>query len=468
MSAPSPATLQTVLDHIDAGLDASRARLFELLRIPSVSAQPAHAADCQRAAEWVRAQYADLGFTTAVHPTPGHPVVVAQHPGPAGYTGPHVLFYGHYDVQPVDPLALWKTPPFEPQLVNGPHGPRFVARGAVDDKGQSTMFMEALRAWHDAGGGIPAKLTLVIEGEEETGSLNLEPFLVANKAALASDLAVISDTNMWDIDTPAVTTRLRGMAYFEVTLKAANRDLHSGLFGGSAMNPINVLTTILGELQDADGRIQLPGFYDRVKPISNAQRAQWDALNFDEAAFLGAIGLSKPVGERGYSALERLWARPTADINGIWGGYTGAGSKTVIASEASAKVSFRLVADQDPEEVFSQFQRFITDRLPAGARVTFQTHSSSRGIEVNTDQPWVRAALDVLSTEYDRPAILMGCGGSVPVVNSLHRVLGIDTLLLGFGLDDDQVHSPNEKFEQRCFHKGIRSHARLLAKFAGG
>jgi acetylornithine deacetylase/succinyl-diaminopimelate desuccinylase-like protein len=279
---------------------------------------------------------------------------------------------------------------------------------------------------------------------------------------------LISDTNMWDIDTPAIATRLRGIAYCEVTLKAASRDLHSGMFGGSALNPINALTRILGELQDADGRIQLPGFYDRVKPVTNAQRAQWDALNFDEGAFLGAIGLTKPAGERGYSALERLWARPTADINGIWGGYTDAGSKTVIASEASAKVSFRLVADQDPNEVFAQFQRFITDRLPEGATVAFQTHSSSRGIEVNTDQPWVRAALDVLTTEYDRPAVLMGCGGSVPVVNALHRVLGIDTLLLGFGLDDDQVHSPNEKFEQRCFHKGIRSHARLLAKFAGG
>ncbi len=468
MPAPSPATVETVLHHIDAGLDASRARLFDLLRIPSISAQPAHEADCQRAAEWVRAQLAGLGFTTTVYQTPGHPVVVAQHPGPAGYAGPGVLFYGHYDVQPVDPLALWHSPPFEPQLVEGPHGPRFVARGAVDDKGQSTMFLEALRAWHAAGGGIPARLTLVIEGEEETGSVNLEPFLLANKAALGSDIALISDTNMWDIDTPAVTTRLRGMAYFEVTLKAANRDLHSGLFGGSALNPINALTRILGELQDADGRIQLPGFYDRVKPISNAQRAQWDALHFNEAAFLGAIGLTKPAGERGYSALERLWARPTADINGIWGGYTGPGSKTVIASEASAKVSFRLVADQDPDEVFAQFQRFVTERLADGATVTFRTHSASRGIEVNPDQPWVRAALDVLGAEYGRPAVLMGCGGSVPVVNALHRVLGIDTLLLGFGLDDDQVHSPNEKFEQRCFHKGIRSHARLLAKFAGG
>jgi acetylornithine deacetylase/succinyl-diaminopimelate desuccinylase-like protein len=453
---------------VDAGLDTSRARLFDLLRIPSVSAQPKHAADCLRAADWVRTQLADLGFTAGVRETPGHPVVVAHHPGPAGYTGPHVLFYGHYDVQPVDPLELWHSPPFEPQLVDGPHGKRFVARGAVDDKGQSMMFVEALRAWHEAGGGIPAQITLLIEGEEEVGSRNLEPFVAANKQELAADIALISDTGMWDIDTPAVSTRLRGMAYFEVTLKAANRDLHSGLFGGSALNPINALTRILGDLQDDNGRIRLPGFYDRVKPITNAQRTQWDALHFDEAAFLGGIGLSKPVGERGYSALERLWARPTADINGIWGGYTGPGSKTVIASEASAKVSFRLVADQDPDEVFTQFQRFINDRLPEGATVTFQTHSSSRGIEVNTDQPWVRAAQDVLSAEYGRPAVLMGCGGSVPVVNSLHRVLGIDTLLMGFGLDDDQIHSPNEKFEQRCFHKGIRSHARLLAKFAGG
>src|SRR5580692_3178443 len=386
---PSPQTIATVLDHIDASLPASRGRLFDLLRIPSVSAQPAHEADCQRAAEWVRTQYDAMGFSTSIQQTPGHPVVLAQHPGPAGYTGPHVLFYGHYDVQPVDPLELWHSPPFEPQLAEGPHGPRFVARGAVDDKGQSTMFMEALRAWHRAGGGIPAKLTLVIEGEEETGSVNLEPFLVANKDTLKSDIAVISDTNMWDIDTPAVTTRLRGMAYFEVTLKAANRDLHSGLFGGSALNPINALTRILGELQDENGRIQLPGFYDKVAPVSNSQRAQWDALGFDEAAFLGDIGLTTPVGERGYAPLERLWARPTADINGIWGGYTGTGSKTVIASEASAKISFRLVPNQDPNEVMEQLKRFVADRLPPGATVEYEGHTRTPGIEVNIDSPWV-------------------------------------------------------------------------------
>jgi len=468
MPVPPSDTVAAVLRHVDASLDRSRERLFELLRIPSISAQPAHKQDCRRAAEWLREQLAGLGFQAEVRPTEGHPVVLAHHAGPADYQGPHVLFYGHYDVQPVDPLELWSSPPFEPQLVDGPHGKRFVARGAVDDKGQAMMFIEAMRAWKEAAGVIPARITALIEGEEEVGSTSLEPFLKANKDALAADLALISDTGMWDIDTPAISTRLRGMTYAQVTLKAANRDLHSGMFGGSALNPINALTRILGDLLDANGRIQLPGFYDKVKPVSNAQRAQWDALGFDEGAFLGRIGLTAPAGERGYSALERLWARPTADINGIWGGYTGAGSKTVIASEASAKVSFRLVPDQDPDEVMEQFRRFVAERLPAGARVEYETHTHSPGIEVNVESPWVRAAQAVLADEYGRPAVLMGCGGSIPVVTSLRAVLGLDSLLMGFGLNDDQIHSPNEKFEQRCFHHGIRSHARLLAKFAGG
>jgi acetylornithine deacetylase/succinyl-diaminopimelate desuccinylase-like protein len=464
---PSPDTIAAVLRHADASLDASRDRLFDLLRIPSISTQPSHRQDCLRAAEWMRDQLTGLGFDATIRPTAGHPVVVAHHAGAPGYQGPHVLFYGHYDVQPVDPLNLWNSPPFEPQLVDGPRGKRFVARGAVDDKGQVMMFVEALRAWHETAGGIPARITMLIEGEEEVGSPSLEPFLVANKAELVADLALISDTGMWDVDTPAITTRLRGMTYTQVTLKAANRDLHSGLYGGSALNPINALTRILGELHDADGRIQLPGFYDKVKPVSNAQRAQWDALGFDEREFLGTIGLETPSGERGYSALERLWARPTADINGIWGGYTEAGSKTVIASEASAKVSFRLVPNQDPNEVMEQFKRFITERQPPGATIEFEGHTRTPGIEVNVDSPWVAAAQAVLAEEYGKPAILVGSGGSIPVVTSLRTVLGIDSLLMGFGLDDDQVHSPNEKFEQRCFHHGIRSHARLLAKFAG-
>ena len=468
MPVPSQSTLAAVLNHVDAALPASRANLFDLLRIKSISAQPAHAADCVRAAEWWRRQLAGLGFEASVRPTAGHPVVVAHVAAAPDYKGPHILFYGHYDVQPVDPVSLWHSDPFDPQYLDGPRGKRFVARGAVDDKGQTLMFLEALRAWHAAGGGIPARITVLIEGEEEVGSLNLEPFLRDHKADLAADLALISDTGMWDADTPAITTRLRGMTYAEVTLKAANRDLHSGLYGGSALNPINALTRILGDLQDENGRIQLPGFYDKVAPMSHSQRAQWAALGFDEAAFLGGIGLATPAGERGYAPLERLWARPTADINGIWGGYTGAGSKTVIASEASAKVSFRLVPNQDPDEVMAQFRRFVTDRLPPDADASFAEFSRAPGIEVNVDSPHVRAALDALSEEYGKPALLMGSGGSIPVVTSLRSILGVDSLLMGFGLADDQVHSPNEKFEEVCFHHGIRSHARLLAKFAGG
>jgi acetylornithine deacetylase/succinyl-diaminopimelate desuccinylase-like protein len=466
MPVPTPSVLASVLRHIDANLVPSRNNLFALLRIPSVSAQPAHAADCVRAAEWWREQLAGLGFDVSVRPTAGHPVVLGRHAGPPDYNGPHILFYGHYDVQPVDPVALWSSPPFEPQLVDGPHGKRYVARGAVDDKGQTLMLLEALRAWHSVGGGIPAQITVLIEGEEEVGSVNLDPFLAANEAELKADVALISDTGMWDVDTPAITTRLRGMTYAEVTLKAASRDLHSGLYGGSALNPINALTKILGQLQDETGRIQLPGFYDKVTPVTNAQRMQWEALAFDEAAFLGDIGLTVPVGEQGYTALERLWARPTADINGIWGGYTGAGSKTVIASEASAKVSFRLVPNQDPDEVMEQFKQFINDRLPRGATATFADFARTPGIEVNVDSPFVRAAQAALGEEYGRPALLMGGGGSIPVVTSLRRILGVDALLMGFGLDDDRVHSPNEKFEETCFHHGIRSHARLLAKFA--
>ncbi|MBV8705250.1 MAG: M20/M25/M40 family metallo-hydrolase, partial [Acetobacteraceae bacterium] len=339
-------SLDAVLAQADAALDRSRERLFALLRIPSISAQPAHAEDCRRAAEWVCDELAGLGFDARVRPTEGHPVVLAHHPGPAGYAGPRILFYSHYDVQPVDPLSLWSSPPFEPQLVDGPRGKRFVARGAVDDKGQMMMFVEALRAWRDAAGVIPARVTVLVEGEEEVGSVSLAPFLAANAGALRADLALISDTGMWDAQTPAVTTRLRGLAYVELLVRAASRDLHSGLFGGSALNPVNALTRVLGALRDAEGRVQVPGFYDGVREPDAAQRAEWAALGFDEASFLGGVGLSEPAGERGRPALERLWARPTADVNGIWGGYAGAGSKTVIPAEAGAKISFRLVPEQ--------------------------------------------------------------------------------------------------------------------------
>ncbi len=457
--------LNAVLDHIEAGLDASRDRWLSLLRIPSVSAQPTHAADCTAAAEWLRAQLASIGFAAQVVPTAGHPVVLAHHPGSGA--GPRLLYYGHYDVQPPEPLELWTSPPFDPVITEGPNGPRIVARGAVDDKGQVMMWLEALRGWHEAAGGPPCPVTVLIEGEEEVGSVNLEPFLREHREALAADIAIISDTAMWDVDTPAITTGLRGMVYAEVTLHAAKRDLHSGMYGGSALNPINALTRILGELQDADGRIQLPGFYDGVREVPPVQREQWAGLGFDEAAYLGEIGLASPVGERGRTALERLWARPTADINGIWGGYTGPGSKTVIASQASAKVSFRLVPGQDPAAVFEGFKQFVTSRLPPDARAEFAQFASAPGIEVASDSPWVQAAQAAVAEEYGRPAVLAGCGGSIPVVESMRRLLALDSLLIGFGLSDDQVHSPNEKFDWRCFRGGLRSHARLLGRLAG-
>ena len=456
---------QLVLDHIEATLDAARERWFELLRIPSVSAQPAHAGDCVAAAEWLCSQFAAIGFDVAMHPTPGHPVVFGHHPGP-GTHAPHLLFYGHYDVQPAEPLDLWTSPPFEPALTSGPHGPRVVARGAVDDKGQVVMWLEALRAWHLVHGALPVRVTVLIEGEEEISSPNLEPFLTAHRGALQADVAVISDTGMWDIDTPAITTRLRGIAYVQLVVQAAKRDLHSGLFGGSALNPLNMLTRILADLVDAQGRIQLPGFYDGVADIPAPLAAEWAGLGFNEAAFLGGIGLSIPGGEAGRSALERLWARPTADVNGVWGGYQGPGSKTVIAAEAGAKVSFRLVPGQDPAAVVDAFRAFVNARLPADARAVIEVFGTAPGIEIASDSRFIQAARDVLADEYGRPAVLIGSGGSIPVVESMRRLLGIDSLLMGFGLDDDQVHSPNEKFEWRCFHKGLRSHARLLGKLA--
>jgi len=456
-------TTDKVLARIEANFAQHQSRWLDWLRIPSISAQPQHAADCRAAAEYARAQLADIGFTASVRETAGQPVVVAHHSGP-GKDAPHLLYYGHYDVQPPDPLELWNSPPFEPRIVDGPHGMRVYARGAVDDKGQTAMWLGAFRAWHDETAGIPCRITVLIEGEEEIGSTNFKPFIAANKAELAADIAVISDTGMWDIDTPAISTSLRGMVYVQVDLKGANRDLHSGVYGGSALNPINALAHALGQLKDERGRVQVPRFYDGVKDISARQANQWAALGFSEQNFLGAIGLSIPSGETGRGALERLWARPTADICGIWGGYLGPGSKTVIPAEAGAKVSFRLVPGQDPDAIVEGFRQFMRERVPADAKLEITMFSGGPGIEIPTDSRFMRAAEAALAEEYGRPAVMIGCGGSIPVVETLTRELGIDSLLIGFGLDDDQVHSPNEKFEVTCFRKGMRSHARLLGK----
>lgn len=456
---------ERVLARADAEFEAHRRRWLDLLRIPSVSAQPPHAGDCRAAAAFLADALAAIGFAARIVETPGHPVVLAEHPGPGG-AAPHLLFYGHYDVQPPEPLELWRSPPFEPTIVEGPHGPRVVARGAVDDKGQVAMWLAALTAWHAETGVLPVRATVVIEGEEEVGSVNLDAFLAAHAETLRqADIAVISDTNMWDIDTPAITTSLRGLAYMHVTLRAASRDLHSGMYGGSALNPINALARALAALHDDTGRVTLPGFYDGVAEVSPEQAAQWAALGFDEGRFLGDIGLSQPSGERGRGGLERLWARPTCDVNGIWGGYQGPGAKTVIAAEAGAKISFRLVPGQDPAKVVASFHAFMRDHVPADARLEI-SGSGSPAFRVPADNRFIDAARAALAEEFGRPAVTIGGGGSIPVVGSLHRILGLDSLLMGFGLDDDQIHSPNEKFEMRCFQRGLRSHVRLLGALA--
>jgi acetylornithine deacetylase/succinyl-diaminopimelate desuccinylase-like protein len=458
--------IEKILSHIDDGLDASRERLFALLRIPSISAQSAHGADCRRAAEWARDQFAGLGFAARLSETSGLPGVIAQH-HEAGPGAPHVLFYGHYDVQPADPLNLWQSDPFDPQLVDGPRGKRIVARGAVDDKGQVVSFLEACRAHIAVTGTLPVRLTVLLEGEEECGSPSLPELLTNERETLAADFVLVADTNMWDFETPAITASLRGLAGAELTIKAASRDLHSGLFGGLALNPISVLARILGELRDEAGRIQIPGFYDGIAPVDPALLQSWENLDFSASAFLGDVGLTTPAGERGETPLAQLWARPTAEINGIYGGYQGEGAKTVIPAEATAKLTFRLVPGQDPQKIMQNFERFVTERLPPDAHARFKPFGAAPGFAVALDAPFMRAAQAALAAEFGKPAALVGSGGSIPVVEAFKTHLGLDTLLAGFGLDDDRIHSPNEKFELACFHRGTRAHARLLSAFAG-
>ncbi|OYV51606.1 MAG: hypothetical protein B7Z78_08145 [Rhodospirillales bacterium 20-60-12] len=457
--------ITAVLAHIDQGIDHSLNTLFEFLRIPSISAQPAHHADCRTAAMWARDRLTALGFTARLAETAGLPGVIAQHPGP-GPDAPHILFYGHYDVQPADPLELWNAPPFAPQLVDGPRGKRIVGRGAVDDKGQVISFLECCRAWIETTGSLPVRMTVLLEGEEECGSASLAALLDAEHDALQADFALIADTNMWDFTTPAITTSLRGLAAIEVRIHGPARDLHSGLFGGAALNPIRSLSKILGAIHDDQGHITIPGFYDGITPTSASQEAAWRATGFNEAEFLGAIGLSHASGEADQSPLARLWSRPTAEINGIFGGYQGDGSKTVIPAEAGAKLSFRLVPGQDPDKILAAFQDFVTSRLPPDARASFTIYGAAPGIEVPEDAPFLLAAQTALAAEFNKPALLAGCGASIPVVEAIERQLGMKTLLVGFGLDDDAIHSPNEKFELACFHRGMRAQARLLAELA--
>ncbi len=457
-------TLDAVLSRIDQDIDHSVERLFALLRIASVSTDPAFKDQCRAAAEHVAADLKTIGFDASVRPTAGHPVVVGKSNGVAG---PRVLFYGHYDVQPVDPLNQWKTPPFEPRIETLPDGRKIiVARGACDDKGQAMTFIEACRAFKAVTGKLPLPITMMIEGEEECGSKNLFDFVRDNAAEFKLDLALVCDTAMWDQKTPAITTSLRGLVYEDVKITCADRDLHSGVFGGAAQNPLRLLAEILGAMWDDKGRVTIPGFYDGVKDLPPDIKADLKGLGLTPEKFLGPIGLKKPAGEQDRMLIEQITTRPTAEINGIIGGYTGEGAKTVIPGEASAKVSFRLVGTQNPEKIRDAFRAFVRARLPTDCKVEFGNFGLAPPLQLSFDNPALNKARDVLGEEWGKKAVAVGAGGSIPIVADFKSVLGMDSLLVGFALDDDRVHSPNEKFDLTCYHKGIRSWARILSALA--
>jgi len=462
-------TLDAVLARIDQDLDQSLERLFALLRISSISTDPAYRQDCQKAAEHVATDLRSIDFETEVRPTAGHPVVVGKSNGAAVQNAPRVLFYGHYDVQPVDPLDLWKTPPFEPRIEELSGGRKIiVARGACDDKGQAMTFIEACRAFKAVTGKLPLNITTMIEGEEECGSRNLFGFVRDNADEFKLDLALVCDTAMWNAQTPSVTTSLRGLVYEDVKVTCADRDLHSGLFGGAAQNPIRVLAKILAAMHDDSGRVTIPGFYDGVTELPPDILADLKALNLTAEEFLGQVGLKYSSGEKGRLVLEQITTRPTAEFNGIVGGYTGEGAKTVIPGQASAKVSFRLVGSQDPEKIRDAFRKFVRERIPADCKVEFGNFGLAAALQLSFKNTALDKARTALADEWGKKAVTVGAGGSIPIVADFKNVLGMDSLMVGFALDDDRVHSPNEKFDLNCFHKGIRSWARILAALSQG
>ena len=455
-------SLDDVLTRIDSDLPAATDRLLELLRIPSISTDPAYKAECDRAAAWLVADLRSLGAEAEKRPTPGHPMVV----GHIGEGAPHLLFYGHYDVQPVDPLELWDRDPFDPAIENTEKGQVIRGRGAADDKGQLMTFVEACRAWIAINGALPCKITFFLEGEEESGSPSLVPFMKENAAELTTDIALICDTGMFGDATPAIVTMLRGLLGEELTITGPSKDLHSGMYGGVSMNPIRVMAKIIAGLHDHTGRVTVPGFYDGVPELSDEIRAQWQGLGFDHGSFLGEVGLSTPAGEQDRTPLEMIWSRPTCEVNGIQGGYTGDGFKTVLPAKASAKISFRLVGQQDPQAIRESFRAYVQSQLPPDCSVDFHPHGASRASQMEIDHPAFEAARHALSDEWPEPAAYVGCGGSIPIAGHFKTILDTDAMLIGFGKDDDQIHSPNEKYDMTSFHKGIRSWARILDALA--
>jgi acetylornithine deacetylase/succinyl-diaminopimelate desuccinylase-like protein len=451
--------LKTVLATLDGRRDQALSALLEFLRIPSVSAQPDHAADVRRCAQWLADQLKFAALDVSVMPTAGHPIVVAKNQHIPGR--PTILLYGHYDVQPPEPLELWTTPPFDPAIRSG----AIYARGAADDKGQVWAHVEAILAWQ-ANGGLPVNLTIIVEGEEEVGSRNLEDFVKLHADALKCDIVVVSDTNQFARGVPAITYGLRGLVYTEIILTAAGHDLHSGLYGGAVPNAANVLCELLATLHDAEGRVNIPGFYDDVQSISPEEKAIWASLPFDEAAFLKELELTSTTGEAGYTTLQRRWARPTCDIHGITTGYQGPGAKTVIPAKASAKVSMRLVPNQDPQKIERLFEQALRARCPGNVKLELISHHGAPAALVPIDSPAMKLAAEALQIGFGQKPAFIREGGSIPVVALFKSVLNADTLLVGFCQPDDRIHSPNEKFDVDGFFGGARTAAALYERLS--
>ncbi len=451
-------SLNDVLSTIDSNLPQATERLLELLRIPSVSTDPAYAEHCQTAADWLVADLQSIGVDASKRPTPGHPMVVGHVKG----DGPHILFYGHYDVQPVDPIDLWDRDPFDPAVEDTAAGKVIRGRGSSDDKGQLMTFVEACRAWIAVHGALPCSITFFFEGEEESGSPSLIPFMKENAAELTSDIALICDTGLFESKVPAIITMLRGLAGIEVEITGPSRDLHSGMYGGLVRNPLHVMSGLIAGLHDENGRITLDGFYDDVPELSDDIRAQWQGLGFDHGTFLGDIGLTEQGGEVERTPLEKLWSRPTCEVNGMWGGYTGDGAKTVLPSKAHAKITCRLVGQQDPDKILRSLKDYFEANVPADYTVSYIGGKGAPAAQMSVAHPAFEQARRALSDEWPHAAAYVGCGGSIPIAGFFKDILGMDAMLIGFGKDDDQIHSPNEKYDMESFHKGIRSWARIL------
>jgi len=452
VTAMDQAKLDRYLEEYGAKFEAD---LCELLKIPSVSADSRHRPDVRRAAEWVAGQFRSLGLTVELCETAGHPIVYAESLAAPG--APTVLVYGHYDVQPPDPLDEWTSPPFEPTRRDG----NLYARGATDDKGQMLTHVKSAEAWLRSEGRLPINLKYLIEGEEEVGSEHLEKFIAEQRQRLACDVIVISDTSQFAPGQPAITYGLKGIAYFELRLTGPNQDLHSGTFGGGVTNPANALAKMLAALVDDQGRIQVPGFYDDVVPLSAAEREQFAALGFSEEEFMAQIGVDGVTGEAGYTTLERRWARPTCDVNGLWSGYQGEGSKTVLPARAGAKFSFRLVPNQDPLKIHKALEAMLRRLCPPGIKLELIPFHGAPGVVVPLDSPYMAAAAKAIEHGFGKRPVFIREGGSIPVVSTFRQLLGADTLLLGWGQNDDNTHSPNEKFCLADYHRGIKASAYL-------